>query len=447
MMIGSITKPMTATMAATVVDDGEVTWETPVVSLLPSFAVADPELTRRLSLRNAFCACTGLPMRDPELIFNSEDLPPERLVTSVGDLPLTAPLGQQFQYSNQMFGIGGYAAAVAAEPSESDLLAAYVTAMRQRLLDPLRMDRSTFILDEVLASDDYARPHGLDLAGAYHPASLEDDERYVLTVAPAGALWSSATEMASYLQMELAGGIAPDGTRVVSEENLEATWQPQVAMPVIGGSDVPPEMAAMAQAYALGWVVGDYHGQRLLSHSGGTFGFSAQAALLPDAGLGLVILTNGVSADFFKLAVQYRLFELLFDQPPTIDPLVRGAIAATAQQSSELHHQLGDVDPAAVAPYLGRYTGEVLGEVELTMDDGTLILDAGGFRAQLQPPRDAGQGGTTYLTSDLPLSGVAAVTFSEEGGRPIMTLTDPSTGEGYVFTSIDGVGRAATPST
>ena len=56
MMVGSITKAMTATMAATVVDDGEVTWETPVVDLLPSFAVADPELTRRLSLRNAFCA-------------------------------------------------------------------------------------------------------------------------------------------------------------------------------------------------------------------------------------------------------------------------------------------------------------------------------------------------------------------------------------------------------
>src|SRR5215216_3533939 len=43
MMIGSITKPMTATMAATVVDAGDVAWETPVVDLLPTFAVADPE--------------------------------------------------------------------------------------------------------------------------------------------------------------------------------------------------------------------------------------------------------------------------------------------------------------------------------------------------------------------------------------------------------------------
>jgi CubicO group peptidase (beta-lactamase class C family) len=91
MMIGSITKPMTATMAATVVDAGDVIWETPVVDLLPSFAVADPKLTRRLSLRNAFCACTGLPQRDPEFLFNSATLTPEHLITSVRDIPLTAP--------------------------------------------------------------------------------------------------------------------------------------------------------------------------------------------------------------------------------------------------------------------------------------------------------------------------------------------------------------------
>src|SRR5215212_5911632 len=201
MMIGSITKPMTATMAATVVDDGDVTWDTPVVDLLPTFAVADPELTERLSIRKAFCACTGLPQRDPEFIFTSATLTPRRLITSVRDFPLTAPLGEQFQYSNQMFGIGGYAAAAAADPEETDLFAAYVTAMQQRLLDPLGMSGSTFALEEMLATGDYAQPHGLDLAGAYHPVSLEDDERHVLSVAPAGALWSSAAEMARYLQM------------------------------------------------------------------------------------------------------------------------------------------------------------------------------------------------------------------------------------------------------
>ena len=445
MMIGSITKPMTATMAATVVDDGELTWETPVVEILPSFAVADPELTERLTVRNAFCACTGLPQRDPEFLFTSATLTPERLITSVRDFPLTAPLREQFQYSNQLFGIGGYAAAAAAAPAETDLYDAYVTAMQQRLLDPLGMRRSTFALDRVFASGNSAEPHGLDLGGEYHAVSLADDQRHVTSVAPAGALWSNAAEMARFLQLELSGGVTPDGTQVVSRMNLEATWQPQVTIPAPGNSGVPPEFVAMAGGYGLGWVTGDYRGQQLLWHSGGTIGFSAQAALIPDAGLGLVILTNGVSAEFFNLAVQFRLFELVFDQPATFGPAITAAITATAQQTADLQRQLSPIDPVAVAPYLGRYTHDVLGEVTIALGHDTLILDAGEIRAELRPLLDPESRETTFLTTDLPLSGVATVTFTEERGEPVMAFTDPTTGESYLFTFAGSSDPAGTP--
>jgi CubicO group peptidase (beta-lactamase class C family) len=444
MMIGSITKPMTATMAATVVDDGELTWDTPVIELLSEFAVSDPALTERLTVRNAFCACTGLPQRDPEFLFTSATLTPERLITSVRDFPLTAPLGEQFQYSNQLFAIGGYAAAAAAE-GETDLYDAYVSSMQRRLLHSLGMSRSTFGLDRVFASGNYAEPHGMDLVGQYHPVPLADDQRYVTAVAPAGALWSSASEMARYVQMELDRGVAPDGTPIVSQANLEATWEPQVTIPAPNNPDVPAEFVAMAQGYGLGWAVGEYHGQPLLWHSGATAGFSAQAVLLPGAGLGLVILTNGVGAEFFNYAVQFRLFELVFDQPATFDPMITAAIAGTAQQRAELQQQLGVIDPVAVAPYLGRYTHDVLGEVDVELGDGTLVLNAGEVRAELWGLHDPATGETTYLTSDLPLSGVATVTFSEENEVPAMTFTDPTTGEAYLFTFVRAAGPGATP--
>ena len=444
-MIGSITKPMTATMAATMVDDGKLAWDTPVVDLLPTFAVADPALTASLSVRNAFCACTGLPQRDPEFIFNSSDLAPERLITSVANIPLTAPLGEQFQYSNQLFGIGGYAAAAAASPDENDLFTAYVTAMQQRLLDPLGMHRSTFALDEVLASGDYAQPHGLDLRGTYHLASLEEDERHVLSVAPAGALWSSASEMARFIQLELARGLSEDGARVVSQANLETTWQSHVTIPAPPASAVPPEFVAMARGYGLGWVTGDYRGQRLLWHSGGTFGFSAQAAFLPDADLGLVILTNGINAEFFTLATQFRLFELVFNQPASFDPAISAAITASAEQRAVLQRQLMPVAPAAVTPYLGRYRHDVLGEVEIALSNGVLIFDAGEFQAELSLLNEPGSPVLTFLSSDLPLAGPATVMLSRESGTPVMTFTDPTTGEAYEFTFAGASDPVATP--
>jgi hypothetical protein len=141
------------------------------------------------------------------------------------------------------------------------------------------------------------------------------------------------------------------------------------------------------------------------------------------------------------------LLELVFDQPATFDPVITAVIEGTAQQRVDLQRQLAPVNPAAVAPYLGRYTHDVLGEVDIEMGDGTLILDAGEFRAELRALHDAETGAPTYLTSDLPLSGVTTVTFTEESGAPVMTFTDPTTSEAYDFTFVDGASSAATPST
>ena len=107
---------------------------------------------------------------------------------------------------------------------------------------------------------------------------------------------------------------------------------------------------------------------------------------------------------------------------------------------------MAPVDPARVAPYLGRYTHDVLGEVNIELGDGTLIFDAGEFRAELWPLHDAQTGETTYVTSDLPLSGMSTVTFAAEGDTAVMAFTDPTTGEAYVFTFTGGVESTATPS-
>ena len=450
MMIGSVMKSMTATMAATLVDAGRLQWDTPVVDLLPGFAVADPALTRTMTVRNAFCACTGLPQRDADFILNSDEYTPERLIASVAEFPLAAPLGELFQYSNQMFAIGGYAATAAASGETDDLYAAYARLMEEQLLDPLGMTRSTFALDAVEASGDYAGSHSRDLGGAYVPVALDDEDSFVRSVGPAGALWSNAAEMARYIQMELARGVAPDGTRVVSAENLEATWQSQVAIlappETADGDELPPELVAMGQGYALGWLTGEYGGARLLSHSGETFGFSAEVAFLPDADFGIVILTNGVGADIFTLAVQFRALELLFGQPATIDPVVSAALDAAAAQTAATEGLLGEVDPDVVTPYLGAYTNETLGDVTMTLQDGALLLDVGEFQSALRPLLDESGAVSAYLLSDPLLAGQVALTFGMEDGVPSLAVIDPSSGEAYMLTPAGETRAAATPS-
>jgi len=62
--IGSVTKSFSSLLSATLVDADRLGWETPLVDLLPGFAVADADLTPRLTVSDAFSASIGLSRRD-----------------------------------------------------------------------------------------------------------------------------------------------------------------------------------------------------------------------------------------------------------------------------------------------------------------------------------------------------------------------------------------------
>ena len=121
MMIGSTGKSLTTMMMATLVDDGLMTWDTPVVDLYPSFKVKDPELTKTITMRNLVCACTGVPRRDMEWLFNSNHLTPKDTVAALADFEFYTKFGEAFQYSNQMVATAGYIAGQVAEGNHGDL--------------------------------------------------------------------------------------------------------------------------------------------------------------------------------------------------------------------------------------------------------------------------------------------------------------------------------------
>ncbi len=216
---------------------------------------------------------------------------------------------------------------------------------------------------------------------------------------------------------------------------------------------IPPEpglptlFSTAGNHYAMGWVVDTYQGQPALSHTGGTLGFSSEVAFLPEADLGIVILTNGgQGAAGFSFAVQSRLLELLFDQPAEFDAMLGQFLEGQAARIAEFRAQLGTVDPAALAPYLGRYEHPVLGEVELVLRDGALVFDVGELRPELRPLIDESEQVVSYVFIDPPLAGPMPVMLRRgDDGRPEVALTvGGEAEETYVFSFL-GPGFAATP--
>jgi CubicO group peptidase (beta-lactamase class C family) len=423
MRIGSTGKSLTTLLMATLVDDGLMEWDTPASEILPTFAVADPELSQEITMRNLVCACTGVPRRDYELIFNAHELSAADTVASLRTFDFFTDFGEAFQYSNQMVATGGYLAGLAAGGPAADLMSAYVEALQERVLEPIGMVDTTLSFEVVEASDNYAIPHAADFDLSYEPMPLVIEE-LLDPVAPAGAHWSTLDDMARYLITQLNQGVAPDGNTVVSAQNLGVTREPQV--PVSADT-----------RYGLGWFVGEYRGQPLIHHGGNTFGFTSDFAFLPDADVGIIVLTNAQGSNFFNEGVRTRLFELIFEQEMESDAQIQFAYEQLRQVNEEVLDRLvAAVDGAAVEPFVGRYRNEALGEVTLTLENGELWLDVGEFRTGLLPLLDdAEEAVEGYLFLDPPLKGLLIKLEGAEDDQPILVL-----GEGviqYMFEPVE----------
>src|SRR5262249_35202950 len=59
--LASVSKPLAATTVAAIVGDGHATWDDPLVDHLGGFQLADPWVTREVSIRDCFCHRTGMP--------------------------------------------------------------------------------------------------------------------------------------------------------------------------------------------------------------------------------------------------------------------------------------------------------------------------------------------------------------------------------------------------
>ncbi|MBE2236312.1 MAG: beta-lactamase family protein [Caldilineaceae bacterium] len=411
MMIGSTGKSLTTLMMGALVDEGVMTWDTPARELYPDFRVADPALSETITMRNLVCACTGVPRRDLEWIFNASGQSAADTVAALADFEFFTDFGEAFQYSNQMVATAGYIAANAAQGGSADLDTEYVQTLQARVLDPIGMENTTVSFDAVRARDNYAIPHMLTLQNTYTPIAL-DVEAPLTLIAPAGAHWSTLEDMAKYMVTQLHEGVAPDGTRVVSAENLKETWKPQIAI-------------SNQASYGLGWIISDYKGQPTISHGGNTFGFTSSFTFLPGRDLGVIVLTNGRATNLFSDGVAGRLLELVYEQPAETAQSMDFYLEQIARQTDELNAKIQDaIDPAAVEPFLGVFTNPALGEIEVALEEGRLLLDAGEFVTELKPILNDDGELDGYIQLDAPLQGLVYKFEQAEDGANVIVAGD-----------------------
>jgi len=344
-MIGSSTKPLTTMMMGRLVDLGYFTWSTPVTEVMPSFALMDENLTRRLEMWHTVSASTGMPRRGLELVFRFRGVRPEDRIAEMRQMSPTTGFGETFQYSNYLVAAGGYAAAHS-YARDLSLQDAYERAMRELVFAPLEMSHTSVLSTESTLD---AAPHSRDLSGIAVPIDPVL-ETFADAVAPAGSVWSNVVDMAQYLKCEILGGLNDRGERIISGENLLARRRSAIK---IDGNN----------SYGLGWFLKDRQGLVEVGHGGNTRGFTADMFFLPEHRIGMVVLTNLGLANQFLASIEQKLFELLFGAENRAEVMVAAAKKALDEATEVASHRIKtDAESTAwIREYTGYYISKELG--------------------------------------------------------------------------------------
>lgn len=270
--LGSVTKPITATMIATLVDEGVLRWDGTLEQMFPQWpihrALRGVTLAQLLSHRAGLAPFMGGADLDsaPRLYGDERSQRAQFTEWLLGRKPESEP-GTRFAYSNAGFVVAAAAAERAADRSWERL-------MRERVFEPLGMKSAGFGWP---AYDDPGQPWGHRLDGA---RLLAHDPRgpYQLgaMIGPAVDVHVSARDLGRFLD-DQARGIA--GTPGLLKP---ATYARMHAL--------DPE------GYALGWRVGKRDGVVTSLHGGSAETFYATVAVCHDDGLEIAILLNSPDA-------------------------------------------------------------------------------------------------------------------------------------------------------
>ena len=374
--LASVSKPFVATgivLLATAHDTGEpaIDLDAPIVALIPEFTLADGR-AGEVTARGLLTHSSGLPdvsdygWHEPQL---GDDALSE-FARSLAGWRLQAEPGSVFSYSNAGFELLGLLLSRATGTT-------FEHAVRQLVLAPLGMRRSTFLRAEVPAHL-AASPHvGMPLKvpeGAYP---------YTRRHAPSSTLHSNLVEMCRWMKAHLE---PVDGTPNRSDEQsarldadlLDLRWRPVV----------PVGRPPWEEAASLGWSVGHYRGYRTLSHSGLDPGFGSKLVLVPERRTGVVVLSNSNTVP--SSAIAAAAIDIALADPPVpmssgvppeelgegvasvlaMLPLVVGPVAETLATSGPdaavaAFHRLAAAEPAEFDLDDEGFVDAVWGAIEL----------------------------------------------------------------------------------
>ena len=367
--IASNTKAFTATALGLLVEQDDLEWDAPVIDYLPWFQMWDPYVTRELTVRDLLVHRSGLGLGAGDLLWwPKSTYTRDELVRRLRFIEPATSFRSVYAYDNVLYLVAGEVIEAVSGESWEDFIAT-------RILGTLGMTDTRPRYPEPSHRGNLATPHAR-VEGTVQSVTPFDSD----TVNPAGGIHSNVREMASWLQVQLARGRLRNGSRLFSEETSRQLWSIVTPRPI---GTPPPELGETRPSfygYALGFNVQDYRGHRLVTHTGGLPGYVSRLAMLPNEGVGLIVLTNQESGAAYD-AIVYRVLDHYLEVPAKdwIGALKtvaerRASLTEAAEQRAAAARDTASTPSLPLDAYAGIYQDAWYGDITIAFEDDGLVM-------------------------------------------------------------------------
>lgn len=264
--VQSISKSYTATGFLKATERGWFKLDDRLKTHLPEFTVLSRHGNNeadKITFRHLLSHWAGLPHEAPrggghdDRAFTFEEH-----VSSISETWLKAPVGERYSYTNLGIDLVGYALQRRSRKPFDQF-------MKDEVLVPLGMNSSTFNRKEAFSNPALAK-------GYIGDQQVPD---IVISMIPAGGMYSNVKDMAKFVSMHLSGGKIK-GRRFIRQNRLQEMYRLQY----------PVEY--QVAGYGLGMEIRPGFGGTLLAHGGSGNGYSTKQSWLPEYQLGVIVLTN-----------------------------------------------------------------------------------------------------------------------------------------------------------
>jgi CubicO group peptidase (beta-lactamase class C family) len=364
--IASNSKAFTTASLAILVDEKKLSWDDKVSKYLPDFQMYDPWVTSELMVRDLVTHRVGLDTFSGDLLWYETTYSPDEVLRRVHHLKPVSSFRTRFGYQNLMF----IAAGKVIEKVSGKPWCDFVT---ERILAPLGMSRTTCSVKNL--PDNAAWPHN-ESGGklrVLHRGNV--DGAY-----SAAALNSSVSDLSKWVRTQLAKGKF-EGKQIFSEQQAWQMYQQYLAQQ-ISEPAFKNNPTRHFSGVAMGWFVYDYHGRKIINHSGGLDGMLSYTVLIPEENVGFVVLTNSESPAFGVMMNKIR--DVFVNAPKrdwnaeSVEQAKRSKDAADQERQKVDAARVKDTRPSlALANYAGTYSDNLYGDITVSEKNGKLVMRFG----------------------------------------------------------------------